>query len=416
MKKVLVVAMLATLVAQAAPISALAQTTSPTALQSQIQALLAQIKSLNDQLAGLQQQKQTAVAQLVASLREGSQGDQVQILQALLAADSELYPEGLITGFFGKATARAVARFQKKHGLEQVGFVGPRTLKKLNELFQKDQLSFEDDDDDDSDKVAEKLQKAMNKDAKEALKRVRKICAKIPPGHTIAPGWFRKHDGVRPLVPLCQNLPPGIINNPNASSTPTSTPDIAAPTISSIAAVPTHNTAAISWLTNESSDSQVAYGTSTSYGSQMTLNSTLVTNHLAQLTGLSPSTLYHYRVSSKDAAGNLATSTDQSFTTLAAPDTTPPVISSVSATPSSTSALVSWTTNEAATSKAYYGTVNPVDPNATGTLSVVDAAFVISRGLTLSPLATSTTYYFLVESVDVATNKATSSGSFVTTP
>jgi hypothetical protein len=33
------------------------------------------------------------------------------------------------------------------------------------------------------------------------------------------------------------------------------------------------------------------------------------------LSGLTPSTLYHYRVRSKDAAGNLAVSSDQSFTT-----------------------------------------------------------------------------------------------------
>jgi hypothetical protein len=413
MKKTVIIATLVALALQTIPFGAFAQTTSTSALQAQIQSLLAQLQSLNDQVANIQKQKQTVAVQLVASLREGSQGDQVQVLQALLAADSELYPEGLITGFFGKATARAVARFQKKYGLEQVGFVGPRTLKKLNELLQKDELSFEDDD---AAKMAEKLQKAMNKDAKDAARQARKLCAKVPPGHTIAPGWLRKHDGVRPIVPLCQNLPPGIIKNPNASPTPTSTPDTVAPIITSIAAVPSYNGAAISWMTNELSDSQVAYGTSTTYGSLTTLNSTLVTSHSVQLTGLSPNTLYHYRVSSKDAAGNLATSTDQVFTTLAAPDTTAPFISSVVIAPSSTSANISWTTNESSTSKAYYGTINPVDPNATSTFSVSDGALVASHSVNLSALATSTTYYFLIESVDAAANKATSSGSFATTP
>ncbi|MEY4731619.1 MAG: hypothetical protein RL681_565 [Candidatus Parcubacteria bacterium] len=415
MKKTVIVAMLASLVLQGAPIGALAQTTSTSssALQSQIQTLLAQIKTLNDQLANIQKQKQDIAVQLVTSLREGSQGDQVQILQALLAADAELYPEGLITGFFGKATARAVARFQKKYGLEQVGFVGPRTLKKLNELLQKDQLSFEDDD---SGRIAAQLDKAMNKDAKDALKSIRKICAKIQPGHTIAPGWLRKHDGAKPLVPLCKNLPPGIINNPNASSTPTSTPDTAAPVIANIVATPSYNSAAVSWTTNEFSDSQVAYGTSTTYGSLTTLNSTLVASHAAQLNGLSPNTLYHYRVSSKDASGNLATSTDQAFTTLVAPDTTAPFISSVVITPSSTSANISWTTNEAATSKVFYGTFSPVDPNATSTLVVSDSAPVTTHSLNLPSLAATTTYNFIVESVDAAANKATSSGSFVTMP
>ena len=36
------------------------------------------------------------------------------------------------------------------------------------------------------------------------------------------------------------------------------------------------------------------------------LDATKVTSHSVALASLSPSTLYHYRVKSKDAAGNLA--------------------------------------------------------------------------------------------------------------
>ncbi len=42
---------------------------------------------------------------------------------------------------------------------------------------------------------------------------------------------------------------------------------------------------------------------------------------------LSASTLYHYRVKSRDAAGNLATSADFTFTTALLGDTTPPTVS-----------------------------------------------------------------------------------------
>ena len=45
------------------------------------------------------------------------------------------------------------------------------------------------------------------------------------------------------------------------------------------------------------------------------------------MSGLSPTTLYHYRVKSKDAAGNLAVSPDAVFTTAPPPDTTPPAVS-----------------------------------------------------------------------------------------
>jgi hypothetical protein len=63
------------------------------------------------------------------------------------------------------------------------------------------------------------------------------------------------------------------------------------------------------------STSQVEYGTTISYGSSTTLNTNLITSHSQNLSGLTSSALYHYRVKSRDAAGNLAVSADQTFTT-----------------------------------------------------------------------------------------------------
>jgi len=95
--------------------------------------------------------------------------------------------------------------------------------------------------------------------------------------------------------------------------------DNLAPTISNVAAVSiTTGGATITWTTNEASDTQVEYGTTTSYGSSTTLNTSMVTSHNATLSGLAASTLYHYRVKSRDAAGNLATSGDFTFTTASA--------------------------------------------------------------------------------------------------
>ncbi len=53
----------------------------------------------------------------------------------------------------------------------------------------------------------------------------------------------------------------------------------------------------------------------TAYGSQTALNTILTTSHSQTLSGLSANTLYHYRVKSKDAAGNLVMSGDQMLTT-----------------------------------------------------------------------------------------------------
>src|SRR5207247_2267053 len=119
------------------------------------------------------------------------------------------------------------------------------------------------------------------------------------------------------------------------------TVDNAVPIISSVSSSSIGSSSAtISWTTNEASDSQVEYGTNTAYGSLTTLDSSMVTSHSQTLSGLVASTLYHYRVKSKDAAGNLAVSADFTFTTS---DTTPPVISSSSSSSiSSFGATITW--------------------------------------------------------------------------
>jgi len=95
-----------------------------------------------------------------------------------------------------------------------------------------------------------------------------------------------------------------------------SPPDTTPPVISTISSsAVTQTTATVSWTTNEAADSQISYGVTTIYGSQTSLNSSLVTSHSISLTGLSANTVYHYQVLSKDAAGNLASSPDNSFTT-----------------------------------------------------------------------------------------------------
>src|SRR5205809_5626659 len=64
----------------------------------------------------------------------------------------------------------------------------------------------------------------------------------------------------------------------------------------------------------------------TAYGSSSALNASLVTAHTVSLTGLTGSTLYHFRVRSRDAATNLATTADFTITTLHAPVVTPPTL------------------------------------------------------------------------------------------
>jgi cytochrome c biogenesis protein CcmG/thiol:disulfide interchange protein DsbE len=71
----------------------------------------------------------------------------------------------------------------------------------------------------------------------------------------------------------------------------------------------------VSWQTDKPATTQVAYGKTNTYGTNTTLDQKLATGHSTTLTGLTPSTTYHYKVTSKDGSGNEATSQDQVFTT-----------------------------------------------------------------------------------------------------
>ena len=87
---------------------------------------------------------QAIKAAILRNLTQGDSGEDVKYLQQLLL-DENLYPEGLITGYFGQLTKQAVIRFQEKYA-EQIlkpaglgtgtGFVGPSTRKKIDSLIK----------------------------------------------------------------------------------------------------------------------------------------------------------------------------------------------------------------------------------------------------------------------------------------
>ena len=77
------------------------------------------------------------------NLVRGARGEEVKELQCLLSLFPDVYPEGLVTGYFDSLTEEAVKKFQEKYaeeilvplGLsEGTGFVCPATRAKLYEL------------------------------------------------------------------------------------------------------------------------------------------------------------------------------------------------------------------------------------------------------------------------------------------
>ena len=179
----------------ATPTSTITPTPTPSVLPAiqQIQAILAQIEALRQQIISI----------LISNLST-IQGDaqKVKLLQQMLSADKEIYPEGYVTGHFGSLTKKAVQNYLKKHGREN------------------------EDENDDND--ATSSGRRSSEEGKDDTQRV-------PPGWLIAPG-LRNKFSTTTLQPVPgQQLPRGIFKKingiwkyfwpaPTPTVTPTATP------------------------------------------------------------------------------------------------------------------------------------------------------------------------------------------------
>src|SRR5207247_14926 len=126
------------------------------------------------------------------------------------------------------------------------------------------------------------------------------------PGDTLYPGWDKATGGVKNreihlnacawlLNPAPDTDPPAITLGPAADPSDCST--------------------AVGWETDEPATSAVEYGTTDSYGSGASAAGQS-SGHSVPLSGLTPSTTYHFRALSTDACGNGPTfSPDATLTT-----------------------------------------------------------------------------------------------------
>lgn len=69
------------------------------------------------------------------TLKIRTMNGEVRGLQEFLKQFRDIYPEGLVTGYFGLLTENAVKRFQAQEGIETIGIIGPKTRAKLNKLI-----------------------------------------------------------------------------------------------------------------------------------------------------------------------------------------------------------------------------------------------------------------------------------------
>jgi hypothetical protein len=167
----------------------------------------------------------------------------------------------------------------------------------------------------------------------------------------------------------------------------------------------------IEWNTNEGATTQVDYGLTTSYGASTALDSTMVTLHASDLSSLLPDTVYHFRVKSKDSAGNVSMSNDYTLKTLASD--APAVLSNIQANSITYNASnILWNTNEGATSQVDYG-----EQITYGSSTALDSNMLTSHSMQLTNLKASTLYHYRVKSVDSSGNLSTSTDfTFLTAP
>lgn len=215
----------------------------------------------------------------------------------------------------------------------------------------------------------------------------------------------------------------------SSQSTFTTTADATGPTISGTqTSVVSDVSANIIWNTNESANSEVWFGMSTSTLTSSNITTTLNTAHSVTLPGLAKLTTYYYQVKSADASSNTTTDNNSgvyySFTTLREPitvvggggggvaiDRSAPYIKDVKVsniTPDS--ATVTWTSDEEGLSMLQYGLTNKY-----GSILGSGLEKKTNHSINLSSLKSATGYHFKALTYDASGNIGESSNQTFTT-
>ncbi len=334
-------------------------------LRQQIEDLIGRILQLQEELKKITTEFKEVekVVKFTQNLHKGLKDKEVEYLQEFLSEYPEIYPEGLVTGYFGRLTENAVKKFQEKYaddvlkpyGLNKgTGYVGEKTIAKINELMAGKKITichYPPDNPENRHTIV------INKSALEAHLTHGDFIGACPdepiPTPTPTPEPEPEDvcpnlEGVQTIIPSgliknsegnCVEPEPGAILgcidetalNYNFRATQDNNtciyPDTTSPVISNVQALPApYITTAplfiITWQTNEKSDSVVDYGLTTSYGFTVSKEREVTSHEVYVSSNLIGGKTYHYKVSSTDEADNKAQSTDKTFTVLdtASPD------------------------------------------------------------------------------------------------
>ncbi len=165
----------------------------------------------------------------------------------------------------------------------------------------------------------------------------------------------------------------------------------------------TADSATVTWVTDQASNSMVEYGTTMSYGRSAS-DPALTTNHSITLTGLAQGITYHFKITSTNSRGLFSSSADGVVTTLAPPAITGLLVMNVT----SNSAIVTWTTDRPSDSLVEYGTTASY-----GSLATEQTA-TTGHNITITNLSPGTTYHYRVTSAIGGLSSTSGDGTFST--
>ncbi len=402
-------------------------------VQALIQQLQEQIKALQEQVKNLQAEVSSTKTELEAvktelkftkALRLGATGDEVKQLQEFLKQFPDIYPQGLISGYFGPLTEAAVRKFQEKQGIESVGVVGPKTLSKLNELVTEGAGAS----------------------------------GVIPPGLLIAPGIQKKIE--IPATPSTSSgqatttmpvpvqsvivVPTGVclikdkytdIPRFDIADFGNGFAKYAVSGINTISGLKTACTKTIyDYLlqnycktTNNPAQRLIATYDSKGFGESNNLSCGALGCDFvscSSVTSLAPISTPTAATTTTTTTPVTTTATTTTTTTTAiattitttVTDTTPPVISGIQvANITSTSATITWTTNEPANTQIYYGLTSSYGAVTNLDNTLATSHSVNFTGAEIGGLTAATTYYFQAMSKDSSGNLSRSDGQSFTT-
>jgi hypothetical protein len=190
-------------------------------------------------------------------------------------------------------------------------------------------------------------------------------------------------------------------------------PETVPPVISNINVTTGVSTATITWDTDENASSTVEYGLTTSYGAA---SSTEVynTSHTIVLSGLTPDTAYNFRINSSDELGNLATSSNQTFTTSLLQVLPTLTVQSATSISTSSATLNASITNDGNASSTVRGFNYGLTTAYGSTTSVSGSIGVSSFSDTVTDLTCNTTYNYRAYATNSAGTGTSSNTTFTT--